>query len=116
MGTTLASAAGGNVTPIGGENSIILWDVESGQPLSPPLTGHARAVRSVAFSPDGKTLASGSADRTIIFWEVGLELLQTRACSVALRNLTGAEWKHYFGNEPYRTTCPDIPVDPAEYE
>ena len=28
-------------------------------------------VRSVAFSPDGKTLASGSADHSIILWDVG---------------------------------------------
>jgi len=29
------------------------------------LTGHTDQVRSVAFSPDGQTLASGSQDNTI---------------------------------------------------
>ena len=34
------------------------------------LTGHTGAVDSMAFSPDGKTLASGSSDGTIRLWEV----------------------------------------------
>ena len=34
------------------------------------LAGHTDVVRSVAFSPDGRTLASGSWDNTIKLWEV----------------------------------------------
>src|SRR5215468_9912751 len=32
--------------------------------------GHSFVVNSVAFSPDGRTLASGSSDTTIKLWEV----------------------------------------------
>src|SRR5262249_1334332 len=34
------------------------------------LTGHTDGVRSVAWSPDGAQIASGSSDRTIKIWDV----------------------------------------------
>lgn len=34
------------------------------------LTGHSRSISSIAFSPDGKTIASSSADLTIGLWDI----------------------------------------------
>ena len=35
-------------------------------------SAHSNAVLSVAFSPDGKTIVSGSADQTLKVWDAGI--------------------------------------------
>ena len=45
-----------------------VWEAESGRLLR-SLEGHTGAVRAVAVSPDGRTIVSGSRDRTVKVWE-----------------------------------------------
>jgi WD40 repeat protein len=47
-----------------------VWDVFSGQELASPQ-GHVGRVTCLAFSPDGKTLATGSLDTTVLLWDLG---------------------------------------------
>lgn len=56
--------------------SVALWDAVSGRQRA-TLEGHERPVRVAAFSPDGKTLATGSADRTVKLWEAATGQLRS---------------------------------------
>lgn len=50
--------------------SVRLVEITTGK-LRQEFTGHRAGVSCLAFSPDGKWLASGSSDSTILLWDLG---------------------------------------------
>jgi WD40 repeat protein len=93
-GKLLVSAGGSEFKPErnGGKTSaqVKLWDVAAGKELS-ELTGHTNKVFSAVFSPDGRTLATGSADQTVRLWDVA-----TRKQRAVLEGHTDAVWSVAF--------------------
>jgi WD40 repeat protein len=55
------------------EGTVTLWDAVTGK-YRARLDGHALYVSCVAFTADGKKLASGSYDKTVKLWEVAAVL------------------------------------------
>ncbi len=48
---------------------LVLWDVATGRELK-TLRGHSARITALAFTPDGKGIASGEEDHTVRFWDV----------------------------------------------
>ena len=51
------------------DDTIQVWDAQTGAQVGNPLQGHTSSVSSVAFSPDGRHIVSGSRDDTIQVWD-----------------------------------------------
>jgi polar amino acid transport system permease protein len=79
----VALTADGALVAAGDGADIQVWDAQTGEPVQKLAgywkdeeaqqgwQGHDEPVTTLAFSPDGRILASGSADTTIVFWDMG---------------------------------------------
>ena len=101
--------------------NTMLWDPETGLPygdallserpasLEPDVDLPVLGLRN-AFSPDGKVLATPGVDAHGMLWDVDPAVWRERACAIAGRNLTRAEWRLYLPGTAYRETCPRWPA------
>ena len=51
------------------DQTIRVWDAQTGAQVGNPLQGHTESVSSVAFLPDGRHIVSGSEDHTTQYWD-----------------------------------------------
>jgi WD40 repeat protein len=67
--TCLAFSGDGKRLAIGSQDTTVrVFAVDSGTPIGKPMTSHRDWVRSVAIDQDGRTVVSGSDDRTAVLW------------------------------------------------
>ncbi|KIL55379.1 hypothetical protein M378DRAFT_35029, partial [Amanita muscaria Koide BX008] len=62
------SPDGKRIASSSSDDTIYIWNTETGKHVGKPLKGHTGSVNSVVFSPDGERIASGSSDKTIYIW------------------------------------------------
>ena len=57
-------------------------------------------------SADGKRILVSFMNAVVRVIDVDPMPWPERACAIANRNLTEAEWEYYLPDRPYETTCP----------
>ena len=106
--SSIAFAPGGGrfATTGGRDGAVKLWSESTLQQEGTTLNTVQRRVLASAFVPNGNDLVVVNDHGDGFAWPTAIGLWKQRACSVAGRNLTRAEWAHYVTGHPYRRVCP----------
>lgn len=86
----LAFSDDGRMLAVGSAGGAIVWEVATGLKRGEFASGHRGGVRSLAFEPGGRGLATGGDDSTVLLWD-----------------LSG-------GRAPLGGGAPDAPAPPSE--
>lgn len=94
-----------------GDGSVRMWETAdlNNQPIV--LTANSGFIFSVAFSPDSKSVITGSLDEDrLVFSPTRAEYMVPGICGMLDRNFTTEEWNAYIGTDiPYEETCGEAP-------
>jgi WD40 repeat protein/beta-lactamase regulating signal transducer with metallopeptidase domain len=83
--------------------SVRVWDVLAGKEIG-ELKGHSGRVETVAITADGKRVASGSADTTVLLWDVARamkDLSRPQAVELTGTDVDGV-WRDLAGEDAAR--------------
>jgi WD40 repeat protein len=98
--------SGQTLATSGTDGSARLWDLATGVQLGANLPAVHGGWVAATFFPDGRHLLAASAAGGGTVWDVDPGMLARRACAVAGRSLTHAEWRRFLQRRRYEATCP----------
>ncbi len=82
-----------------------LYDVTSQKLLGAPLPGVPNRAVAPQFTPDGRYLLAIASTGRAFRWDVRAASWRARACAIAGRPLTRAEWADVLPEYDYAPTC-----------
>jgi WD40 repeat protein len=82
-----------------------LYDVQTGLPLGAPLPSPGAPLARMRFGDDDALVVAITDTRTVAAWETGRDVWRARACKIANRDITAAEWDEYGVPFPFEQPC-----------
>ena len=90
----------------GQDGAVKIWSSATLQQEGAQLNTNQGAASNAAFDPDGRRLLVIDDRGTAFSWPMSLAAWEERACSIAGRNLTRAEWHRFLPERNYAPVCP----------
>ena len=99
------SPDGGLLSSVDSDGKVMLWDAGTRTQIGQPLTTGGLPWGWAAFAPSGRALEVFFEDATSDRYDLATDQLIARACAIAGREPTPAEWAAMHGDVPQRPTC-----------
>ncbi len=94
------------VTTSSQDGTAKLWFSSTLQQAGTALRTDQGAASSAAFDPSDRSVLVIDDHGTAVTWPTSLAAWEQRACAIAGRNLTRAEWERFLAGRNYATVCP----------
>jgi WD40 repeat protein/DNA-binding SARP family transcriptional activator len=88
------------------DGTVKIWFTDGLEQEGPRLAADSNATGTAAFEPGTGDLLVADGAGDVFTWPMSLTAWEQRACSLAARNLTRAQWAQLVVGPRYMTVCP----------
>ena len=101
------AADGHTVVTSSFDGGVRFWNGNDGTPIAGLRVGQDESPADATMTPDGHTAIVATTDGAVYRVDSRFDQVIGYACRIVGPNLSAAEWRKNFGDEPYHHTCPD---------